>query len=95
MIARIVFVALHLLLVVAATFACAGSTGGSSWMRALLIVPALVSLAPLPFAVRADVKGHAGKARTLLLSVMLSLPVSIVLLLVLLLFNRLGNAGWH
>ncbi|NHZ83009.1 hypothetical protein F2P44_27575 [Massilia sp. CCM 8695] len=94
-IARIVFITLHLLLVVGVTFACAGSTGGSSWMRALLILPALLSLLPLPFAVRADVKGHAGNARTLLLSVMLSLPVSIVLLLLLLLFNRLGNASWH
>lgn len=94
-IARIVFIALHVLLVAGVTFACAGSTGGSSRMRVLLIVPALLSLVPLPFAVWADVKGRANTARTLLLSVMLSLPVSIVLLLLLLLFNRLGNAGWH
>ncbi|ATQ73904.1 hypothetical protein CR152_04760 [Massilia violaceinigra] len=95
MIGRIVFVALHLLLVVGLTFACADGASGSSWRRALLILPALASLAPLPFAVLADVKRNAKTARTLLLSVMLSLPVSVILLLLLLVFRRLGNAGWH
>ncbi|NIA00047.1 hypothetical protein [Massilia sp. CCM 8734] len=61
----------------------------------LLILPALASLAPLPLAMMADLKGHASKAKTLLLSVVLALPVSVVLLLVLLRCRRLDNAGWH
>ncbi|UOD32709.1 hypothetical protein INH39_14230 [Massilia violaceinigra] len=95
MIARVAVVGLHLLLVVGVTFACAGGAGGAGWTRALLILPALLSLAPLPLAMLADVKGNAKQAKTLLLSVALSLPVSIVLLLVLLLSRRLDNAGWH
>lgn len=94
MIARILVVGLHLLFVTGVTFACAGSADGS-WKRALLILPALASLLPLPLAMMADVKGNARKARTLLIGVVLSLPVSVVLLLVLLLFRRLDNAGWH
>ncbi|NHZ33702.1 hypothetical protein [Massilia rubra] len=94
MIRRLVVVASHLLLVVGVTFACAGGAG-RSWQRALLIVPALVSLAPLPLAMMADLKGQASMAKTLLLSVVLALPVSVVLLLVLLLCRRLDGAGWH
>ena len=95
MMARLAFLALHLLLVVGVTLACAGSAGGSGWIRALLILPALASLLPLPFALLADTRGDARRAKTLLYSVLLSLPVSVVLLLVLLLLRRLDNAGWH
>ena len=93
-IGRILVVGFHLLFVVGVTFACAGNADGS-WKRALLILPALTSLLPLPLAMMADVKGKAKDARTLLIGIVLSLPVSVVLLLVLLLFRRLDNAGWH